>query len=114
MPHYFHSPVVCQPAVNTDEAVIKAQLDALEATLDGRLDLLEAGTFKITIGTGIVGAITVTHNLGTLDITDCTIRLADGQTVYPIVSRTNVNQVTVDFGATVPILNGYRLILSRS
>lgn len=114
MPHFIHGTIVCQPATNTEEAVIKSQLDAVETALDGRLDLLEAGAFKTTIGTGIVGAITVTHNLGTLDITDCTIRLADGQTVYPIVSRTNLNQVTVDFGATIPILNGYRLILRRS
>lgn len=83
--------------------------------IDDRLDILEssstAGSFKATIGDGAVSTYTVTHNLITTDVGVEVFLLSSGQTVYPVVTRTSVNAVSVDFGVSVPATNSYRVLV---
>lgn len=83
--------------------------------VDARLDTLEAGTasgaFKQDLGDSINAIFEVTHNLASLDVIVEVFRMADGQTVFPVVTRTNPNAVTVDFGQSVPTINEFRVLV---
>lgn len=83
--------------------------------LDTRIDDLEAasggGVFKANVGDAVLSSFTVTHTLGTLDVTVEVVRISDGQTVFPVVKRTSVNAVSVDFGSDVPTSNQYRVLI---
>lgn len=85
--------------------------------LDTRVDALEAaggaGAYAATIGDGALSIYTVTHNLASTDVTVEVVRLSDGQTTFPVVKRTSTNACTVDFGATVPALNTYRVLIRK-
>lgn len=92
-------------------ATISTQLGAL----DTRIDTLESGTaaggYKTTIGDGVDTVHTATHNLGTTDVMVEVVLMSSGQTVFPVVTRTSINAVTVDFGGTVPGLNSHRVLV---
>ena len=83
--------------------------------LDARIDTLEAGTsaggYKTSVGDGVDSVHTVTHDLGTTDVMVEVVLLSSGQTVFPVVTRTTINAVTVDFGTTVPGLNSHRVLV---
>lgn len=100
-----------------DDPNFAATLTANLGDIDDRLDDLEAatgiGNFKQNIGDAVASTFTVTHNFGTVDVAVDVVRVSDGQTVYPVVTRTSVNALLIDFGATVPGNNSHR-VLARS
>lgn len=83
--------------------------------LDTRVDALEAGgsisVFKANIGDNTAVDFDVTHSLSTLDVKVEVVRISDGQTVYPIVTRISTSAINVDFGVTVPTTNQYRVLV---
>lgn len=103
-------------ALNNDPAFAATLTTAL-GVVNSRLSALEAGStagsFKVTIGDNTASTFTVTHNLGTLDVGVEVYRLSDGQTTFPVVNRTSTNAATVNFGATVPATNSYRVLVSK-
>lgn len=84
--------------------------------LDTRVDALEAGgsiaVFKATIGDGVAADYDVTHSLTSTDVLVQVFRISDGQTVFPVVQRTSSSIVNVDFGATVPASNSFRVLVT--
>ena len=64
-------------------------------------------------GDGVATSFVITHNLGTKDVV---VSAWDNTTpfdeVYPTVSHTSDNTVTLDFGATVPTTNQYRVFVT--
>jgi hypothetical protein len=93
-------------------ATVTTQLNGL----DSRLDALEAagGTsnFKQTIGDAAASTFTVTHNLGTSDVAVTVREVASGQIVYPVVTVTGANTVSVDFGSFVPATGSHRVVVA--
>lgn len=88
------------------------------ATLDGRIDTLEGatslGAYNTTIGDNTAATFNITHSLNSTDVYVDVQRLSDGQTVYPVVKRTSVNAVSVDFGATVIGTNTHRVLVRKN
>jgi hypothetical protein len=84
--------------------------------LDSRIDALEAagGTsnYKQTIGDAAASTFTITHNLGTSDVAVTVREVASGQIVYPVVSVTSTNTVSVDFGTFVPAAASHRVVVA--
>lgn len=84
--------------------------------LDGRIDALEAGSgtagYKVSIGDATLSSFSVTHNLNSTDVVVTVIELANGQTVFPVVTRTDLNTATIDFGSFVPALNSHRVLVT--
>lgn len=99
-----------------DDPNYAATVTAALGSLDTRVDTLEASggsaSYKATVGDGALAVFTLTHNLGTLDVDVIVRRVSDGQRVFPVDKAASVNTVTVDFGATVPALNTYRVIIT--
>jgi len=62
------------------------------------------------VGDGSATSISVTHNLGTLDVQVQVYEVATGDTVECDVRRTNTNQITLGF-AVAPTSNQYRVIV---
>jgi hypothetical protein len=101
-----------------DDANFSTTITNLIAALDTRVDDLEAAgggaaSFKANIGDGSATTYTVTHNLNTLDVRVEVVLISTGQTVYPVVTRTGVNTVLIDFGATTPATNTRRVLISE-
>lgn len=100
-----------------DDPNFAASVATSLSDLDTRLDAVEgssaAASFKQTFGDGAASTYTITHNLGSIDVMVEVIRLADGQTVYPVPQRTSVNAVSLDFGATVPASNSHRALVRQ-
>lgn len=84
--------------------------------IDSRLDDLEAATgaggYKETYGDAVASSFVLTHNLGSYDVRVEVVRQSDKQTVYPVVTRTSTNAVTVDHGSSVPGSNAYRALIT--
>jgi hypothetical protein len=57
--------------------------------------------YKTTLSAGATPPVTVTHNLGTTNVTVEVIRVSDGQTIYVDVTRTDANNITLGFYATL-------------
>jgi hypothetical protein len=87
------------PAVATDAAT--------KGYVDGAV-----GAFAQSIGDGVAVSYTVTHSLGTKDVSVDVYDVATGATVYPDVTRGTVNAVTVAF-AVAPTANQYRALVRR-
>lgn len=66
--------------------------------------------FAATIGDGATTAITVTHNLNTLDTTEEIYTVAGGAKVECDITHATVNTTTFTF-ATAPAANAYRVIV---
>lgn len=66
--------------------------------------------FAQNIGDGSATTITVTHNLGTLDVEVQVVLVSTGETVHPDVLRTGTNAVNVTFAAA-PTSNQYRVLV---
>lgn len=99
-----------------DDPNFSATVTSSIGALDTRIDALEAGggsggSFKQNIGDNAASSFTVTHNLATLDVQVEVVLISSGQTVFPVVSRTSANAISVDFGATVPASNAYRVLI---
>lgn len=62
------------------------------------------------VGNGAAQSISVTHNLGTLDVQVQVYEVSTGDTVECDVTRTNTNQVTLGF-AVAPTTNQYRVVV---
>ena len=62
------------------------------------------------VGNGAAQSISVTHNLGTLDVQVQVYEVSTGDTVECDVTRTNTNQVTLAF-AVAPTTNQYRVVI---
>lgn len=87
--------------------------------LDERVDTLEAesgggaGGYAANVGDAALSTFTVTHSLGTLDVGVEVVQISNGQTVYPVVTRTSTSAVSVDFGSTVPASNSHRVLVRK-
>jgi hypothetical protein len=68
--------------------------------------------YAASIGNGSLSAITVTHSLGTTDLSSILVyRLSDGVVVEPDLTIVDGNTITVTFGF-VPTTNSYRVIVT--
>lgn len=72
-----------------------------------------AREFTTTVGDAIHSTFTVAHPLASTDIRIEVYSIATGQTVWPVVQRVGSNTVYVDFGATIPAINSYRVLLQK-
>lgn len=69
--------------------------------------------YEETFGDNAASTFTITHSLGTQDLTGVTIyEVSSGDVYVPDVSFTDANTVDLDFGATVPTNNQYRIVIS--
>lgn len=102
-----------------DDANFSATVTTSLNGLDSRLDTLEAAataeTFKATIGNNSASSFTVTHGMGTTDVSVEVFRISTGQTEYPLVTRPSgaPNTVVVDFSSTVPTTNSFRVLVRK-
>lgn len=98
-----------------DDANFSGTVTTQLGELDTRIDALEGassvGGYKTTIGDGVAATFDVTHSLNTTDVTVEVVLLSTGQTVYPVITRTGVNAVNVDFGSTVPASASHRVLV---
>ena len=94
-------------------ATVTSQLNGL----DSRIDTLEAasgaGSYKANVGDATASTFTVTHSLNSLDVRVEVVEVSTGQTVYPVVTRSSVNAVALDFGSFVPASNSQRVLISK-
>lgn len=85
--------------------------------LDSRIDTLEAaggaGGYTALVGDGAASTYDVTHGLGSTSVLVQVFKVSDGQTVHPVVTRTSSNVVHLDFSATVPASNAYRVLVYK-
>jgi hypothetical protein len=99
-----------------DDADFAGTVTTQISGLDTRIDALEAatgsGAYAEDVGDGVATSITVTHNLGTLDVDVIVRRKSDGQRVYPVDKAASTNTVTVDFAPAVPTTDQYRVIVT--
>jgi hypothetical protein len=84
-----------------------------EVVITGTAD---AGTthYEEDVGDGSASEFVVTHGLLTTDVVVVVYEIATGTVVYPEVSYTSSTEVTVDFGAEVPTLDQYRVVVSKA
>lgn len=69
-------------------------------------------TFATSIGNGSATSFTVTHNLGTRDVTVSVLQAGSPYApVYATWAAATTNTVSVDFGAVVPTSNQYRVVV---
>lgn len=66
--------------------------------------------FAVSIGDGTTTALTVTHNLGTLDVEVQVYDISTGATVEPDIVRATTNTCTITF-ATAPTTNQFRCLV---
>lgn len=103
-----------------DDADFAGTITGLIAAIDARVDDLEASTsggdagFAVNVGDAAQTSFTVTHNLGTKDVFVEVVLVSTGQTVFPVTTRPTINTVLVDFGATTPTANQYRVLVRKS
>lgn len=57
--------------------------------------------YKETVAAGVIGPVTITHNLNTTTVSVEVIRVSDGATVYVDGSRPDANTVVIDFVGTL-------------
>jgi hypothetical protein len=57
--------------------------------------------YKVTLASGTANPVTVTHNLGTYNVTVEVIRVSDYATVMVGVTRSSTNAIVLDFGANL-------------
>lgn len=77
---------------------------------DARANLGATTKYAATIGNGASTSFTVTHNFNTADVVVAVYTVADGTVVYPDITNSTVNAVTIDF-ATAPTSNQYRVVV---
>lgn len=66
--------------------------------------------FAQDIGDGVALTYTVTHNFGTLDVIIDVFEKATNHSVFADISRSNVNDAVIAFGAAIP-LNSHRVLI---
>lgn len=69
-----------------------------------------ARKYAVSVGNNVLTSIAVTHSLNNLDVTVQVYEVATGAEVYPDVTRTDANTVTVGF-AVAPTSNQYRVVV---
>lgn len=79
-------------------------------------DPLAGRSYAETIGDGIANTFVVTHGLNSLDVIVQLVRVADGVTIHEngvtiTVTRSDVNEVTVDFVGAPPDADEYRVLV---
>ena len=62
-------------------------------------------------GDAAATSFAITHNFGTVDVLVEVVEKSTGETWGCDVTRTNTNVVTLDFGAVVPTLNQFRVVI---
>jgi hypothetical protein len=67
-----------------------------------------AAPYSVTIGDGSAWSYTVTHNLGTVDVTSKMVLVSTGEEVDAFFKNTSINTTVVNF-ATAPASNAYRV-----
>jgi hypothetical protein len=79
---------------------ITLDTDALSFTADTGL-FPPIREYKITLASGTTTPVTITHSLGTLDVTVEVIRVSDGSTILVDTVRSDVNNVVLTFYANL-------------
>lgn len=69
--------------------------------------------YVTTIGDGVHSTFTVVHPLGSTDLMVECVNLSTGQTCWPVIRRTNADNVYLDFGDTTPDPGSRRVLISR-
>ena len=81
-------------------------VDTIGATGDG------SAPFKTTIVDGVLTTFSVTHSLGTVDVSVQIFDVATGIDIYCGVSRPTTSSVSLNF-TEAPPLTGYRIIIRK-
>lgn len=68
------------------------------------------GKYAASVGNGALTSIAVVHNLGTTDVVAMVFAVSGGAKVYPDVTVTDANTVTLTF-AVAPTTNQYRCVV---
>jgi hypothetical protein len=104
-------------AALNDDANYAATVTTALGDLDSRIDTLEsssgAGGYTTLVGDGSASSINVTHGLGTTSVLVQVFKVSDGATVFPVVTRTSTTVVNIDFGATTPTSNQFRVLVYK-
>lgn len=70
--------------------------------------------YKETFGNGVDSTFTITHNFSTRDVQVYIYRnIAPYDQVFPLVEHTTLNTVDLDFGASTPASNEYRVLITE-
>jgi hypothetical protein len=69
-----------------------------------------ARKYAVSVGNNVLQSIGVTHSLNNLDVTVQVYEVSTGAEVYPDITRTDVNTVTIGF-AVAPTTNQYRVVV---
>lgn len=69
--------------------------------------------YATTIGDGVHSQFNVVHPLGSSDLVVEVVDVTTGQTVWPVIRRTNDDTVLLDFGSFVPPIASKRVLISR-
>lgn len=93
------------PAATTSLAGVISSTDKL------KVDRL--GGYSANYGNGSATSFTITHSLGSLDVTVNVYRVSDGVQVFPQIARTSTTVVTIDH-SIAPTTNQYRVVVSRT
>ena len=84
---------------------------AADNALDGRLDTIEANftrKYAVAVGNGSATSFTVTHDLGTQDVTVSVREVSTGEMVIAKVAATSTSKVTVEF-VDAPATGAFRV-----
>lgn len=98
--------------VGVNFSIILATNSGLVSDASGlRVDTtVVARKYATAIGDGSTTSITVTHNLGTVDV-GVTVKDTAGNVVYPDVQANTANTVVITFGAA-PAASAYRVVVT--
>lgn len=97
-----------------DDPNFATTITGLITTVGGRVTALEGAGFTQLVGDGAASTFNVDHNLGTTQVFVEVFKVSTGQTCYPLPQRTTNNRVVLDFGATVPAANEYRVLVRKA
>lgn len=74
-----------------------------------------ATTYTETFGDNSNTTFTITHSLGTQDITSVLIyEVSSGDLYVPDITLTDANNIALDFGSTTPTSNQFRIVVSSA
>ena len=84
---------------------VTSHLQAIDTALSG-------SSYAETIGDNAASSFVVTHSLGTRDVLVQVYRNGTPyDQVFPTIEHTSTTTITVDFGATVPALDEFRVFI---
>jgi len=81
-------------------------------TAADKLRLDTTASYSETYGDGTDTSFAISHSLGSVDVQVSVFRVSDGLEVYPTITRTNANTVTLSH-SIAPTVDQYRVAVSR-